>query len=487
MSYVEKAFYEYIKNIFTSGFRILFSKKYIFYTIAFFLLSITSTVFYLIGIGNAELKSIGEILIKIELSFAVTYVFFGLFFARFPVKFWGIPAFLAAAGGSALLYFVPLISPFIAIFGYMGWIFVSIFLTFSLSRNFWGNRILGSVMFLGKRADEGSILFGGVIFLLSLINAGISGYLIYMGIITSDLFLIVASIFSLISVIIVNFVIFSLGKNDDVFYTILAFFYVIAGFNLWKLLFYTISNASSDGAETYNIGGALTALFLIFYTVSNYAKKLKKIDEPVHEELEEIPEEKGKEIEIEKIEEADEEKWGLLRIPNSIGPLGVLMIVMGLVMSYHVTYLQLLTGGDIFSEFFIEENVLVGLKDKFGVVILTCVLIFYLLNYLFSDNFRLYASPTLYRFEFLPPYEELVERINRVRSGEDSWKQYVNMLVKEGVKAGAKSTARKVFVTPTKKVAGAIGGAYSKSKQGVSKGFNRVFQRKDRKKKKKEE
>ncbi|MCK5304120.1 MAG: hypothetical protein KAJ72_02650, partial [Candidatus Heimdallarchaeota archaeon] len=84
MSYVEKAFYQYIKNIFTSGFRILFSKKYIFYTIAFFLLSITSTTFYLIGIGNAELKEVGDILIIIELSFAITYVCFGLFFARYP-------------------------------------------------------------------------------------------------------------------------------------------------------------------------------------------------------------------------------------------------------------------------------------------------------------------------------------------------------------------------------------------------------------------
>ncbi|MCK5140814.1 MAG: hypothetical protein KAQ70_01355 [Candidatus Heimdallarchaeota archaeon] len=483
MSYVEKAFYQYIKNIFTSGFRILFSKKYFFYTIAFFLLSITSTTFYLIGIGNAELKEVGDILIIIELSFAITYVCFGLFFARFPVKYWGVPAFLAAAGGSVFLYFFPIISPFVAIIGYMGWIFVSIFLTFSLSRNFWGSRILGSVMFLGKRAEEGTILFSGVVFILSLINAGISGYLIYLGISTVDIFLIVSSISALIAIIIVNIIIFSLGKNDDVFYTILAFFYIISGFNLWKLLFYTISNASSSGAETYNIGGTLSALFLIFYTVSNYAKKLKKIEEPKNDVIMAQIEDKKKKEEIERIEEDEEGKWGLLKIPNSIGPLGILMIVMGLVMSYHVTYLQLLTGGDIFSEFFISENVLVGLKDKFGVVLLTCILIFYLLNYLLSKEFRKYASPTLYRFEFLPPYEELIERINKVRSGEDSWKQYANMLIKQGVKAGAKSTAQKVFVTPTKKVAGAIGGAYTTSVKGVKKGFSKVFRRKSKKKK----
>ncbi|MCG3257824.1 MAG: hypothetical protein KAU62_17085, partial [Candidatus Heimdallarchaeota archaeon] len=48
MSYVEKAFYKYIKNIFTSGFKVLFSRRYIFYTLAFVLISLTSTIFYLI-------------------------------------------------------------------------------------------------------------------------------------------------------------------------------------------------------------------------------------------------------------------------------------------------------------------------------------------------------------------------------------------------------------------------------------------------------
>ena len=47
------------------------------------------------------------------------------------------------------------------------------------------------------------------------------------------------------------------------------------------------------------------------------------------------------------------------------------------------------------------------------------------------------------------------------------------MIIKEGVKIGVKSTARKVFVSPTKKVAGAIGGAYSRTKSGISKVFRR--------------
>ncbi len=116
---------------------------------------------------------------------------------------------------------------------------------------------------------------------------------------------------------------------------------------------------------------------------------------------------------------------------------------------------------------------LAGLRDKFAIILLACIIIFLLLNYRISVNFRRYASPELYRFEFLPPFDELVERLDRIKRGEDSWRQYANMVIKEGIKVGAKSTAQKVIISPTKKVAGAIGGAYSKSRNGVKKVFRR--------------
>ncbi len=485
MSYVEKAVYRYVKHIFTSGLRVLFSKKYIFYTIAFILISVTSTVFYLVERELATID-VGYILVGIELSVAVTYLVFGLFFSRYPLKFWAGPAFVVAAGGSALIYYLPKISsfdisPYIAGICYLVWIIVSVFLTFSLSRNFWGSKVLGSVMFLGKQADEGSILFGGIIFVLSLVNAGMGGYLIYAGITTPtpNYFLIITAVFALLAAIIVNVIIFNLGKRDDVFFTILSFFYIFASFTLWKLTIYTIRG--QDPSD--NIGSILVALFFIFYTVSNYGKKVKKIETSIMDQTEIQEKEetskkrrrrrrKKKEIVIE-----EDEKWKLLDIPRSIGPLGVLMSIMGLILGYHVTYLQIFAKTDLFTDILTAEfsvNILIGLKDKYAIILLPLMLVFFLLSYLWSENFRKYASPILYRFEFLPPFEELVERIDRIRSGEDSWKDYANMFLKEGVKIGVKSTAQKLFVSPTKKVAGAIGGAYTKTKSGVG----RVFRRK---------
>jgi len=486
MSYVEKAVYRYVKHIFTSGIKVLFSKKYIFYTLAFILISVTSTAFYLI---EKELTTIdiGYILIAIELSVAVTYLIFGLFFSRYPLKFWAGPAFVVAAGGSALIYYLPKIAnfditPYIAGVCYLAWIIVSVFLTFSLSRNFWGNKVLGSVMFLGKQADEGSILFGGIVFVLSLVNAAMGGFLIYTGIIIPrDPFLIITAVFATLAVVIINVIIFSHGKRDDVFYTTLAFFYIFSSFTLWKLTIYIIRGQEPSD----NIGSILVALFFIFYTVSNYGKKVKRIETSIvdqtaiQEEEEETSKRKRKRKRKRKKEVVieEDEKWKLLDVPRFIGPLGVLMSIMGLILGYHVTYLQIFAQTDLFANIFtttdFSVNYLIGLKDKFAVIFLPLMLVFFLLSYLWSENFRKYASPVLYRFEFLPPFEELVERIDRIKSGEDSWKDYANMIIKEGVKIGVKSTAQKVFISPTKKVAGAIGGAYSKTKSGVKKVFRR--------------
>ena len=100
------------------------------------------------------------------------------------------------------------------------------------------------------------------------------------------------------------------------------------------------------------------------------------------------------------IELEEEERWFLLRIPRFISPLGVLMTIMGLILSYHVTYLQFLTEDDLFRTFFFTKYDLAGLRDKFAIILLACLLVFLLLSYRWSENFRRYASPELYRFEF---------------------------------------------------------------------------------------
>ena len=390
-----------------------------------------------------------------------------------------------------MFFFLPQISPYVAAISYLSWIVVSVFLTFSLSRNFWGGKVLGSIMFLGKKADEGTIVFSGVVFFFTLINTAMAGYVTYDTVkrfissgyssvsLTSFVFMLVTIFFAIIAIIIVNIIIFALGKTDDVFYTILAFFYVFTSFTLWKLAIYTFNYRESTEIIPYdNIGSIIVALFLILYSVSNYAKKVKRIEKRLDTEinLEEVKPKKKKDVEEYEVEE----KWGMLKIPRFMGPLGVLMTIMGLILGYHVTILQFIATEDFFTQTFFSLSDLVGLKDKFAIILIPLLIIYFLITYRWSERFRNYASPELYRFEFLPPFEELEERLERIKRGEDSWKTYANMVLKEGVKYGMKSTATKVFVSPTKKVAGAIGGAYTKTKSGIGKIFRRKKKAEDK-------
>ncbi len=475
MSYVEKAFYKYIKDIFTSGLTTLFSKKYFAYTVSFILMTVSSTVFYYLknNQDSATLSMISEILLYMELSLAVTYIIFGIFFAKYSLKYWMGPAFVVGAGGTALLYFFEEISggyelaPYVAAFCYLAWIVVSMFLTFSLSRNFWGNKVLGSIMFLGKKADEGSILFSGVVFLLSLVNGAMSIYLTYKALTDSTLnrLLLGSALFSLLAVIAVNIIVFSLGYKDDVFYTILAFYYVFSSATLWKIVYYTYQgNPPRD-----NIGSMVVTLFFVLYTVSGYGKKVKGIKENrvgiIEAEMQEYTTNKK---EKKQEEEEEESNWFLLGIPKNLGPLGVLMVVMGLVMGYHVTQIQFLSRDDIFSQLFLSSDVLVGIRDKFGVIFISFLMLFFMTSYKWSNEFRIYASPELYRFEFLPPFEELMDKFEKIRTGEESWKSYAKTFLLQGVKIGAKSAAKKTIINPSKKVAG-----WTKS------GFKKLFGKDD--------
>ena len=107
-----------------------------------------------------------------------------------------------------------------------------------------------------------------------------------------------------------------------------------------------------------------------------------------------------------------------IKIPRYMTPLGVLMAVMGLILSYHVTFLQLITERDIFYNVFgevFDKNGLVYFKDKMALILIPILMMFFILSYITSERFRAYASPELYRYEFLPSFDELLERIDRIK------------------------------------------------------------------------
>ncbi|MHA1867581.1 MAG: hypothetical protein ACTSVB_07365 [Candidatus Heimdallarchaeaceae archaeon] len=542
MSYVEKALYQYIKGIFVDGFKVLFSKKYVVYTSIFLASIISTTVLYTlqalqVNIG-IDLNNLSSLFLKIELALALTYFLSGLILARYPVYFWIIPVLIFTGGLVVVFYFLPDIlkvipdlSPYFAVIFYLSWIILSVFLSFSLSRNFFGNKYLGSALFLGKKKNEGGILFSGIIFIVALVNLAISSYLLYislMSLFTSNkqIFLFVASIASIISTGIIFAIIFKLGTYDDVFYTIIAFYYVFTSYILWKLAFYYFTASEVGDITVSNVDviiSVFTSLFWAIYSMSSYGRKIRQIkalDEELEktekiikkETLEEqkefekiksmkIPQikikeddswlekrkkiqqmkkaekeklkalkkfnkkrEKRKKLAQMRLEEArketeeriakSKEKWFIFRIPDLLGPKGVLLTIMGMILGYHVTNIQFLAQEDLFSSIsYLSSDRLFGLRDKFAILSIMLIIVLFLISYEKSEKFRNYVSPELYRLEILPSFDELMGLIEKVKSGEVSWQEIAKDMILSGAKAALGATATKAFVTPSKAIA----------------------------------
>ncbi len=518
MSYVEKAIYDYIKGIFVNGFKVLFSKKYIGYTILVFAIALTASFLVLAQDYMPELAPYADMMLKIELAVAVTFVICGLFLAHYPLKFWFIPALMMVGAFSILFYFLPEqmnlfdVSPYVSIAIYLIWIIVSVFLSYSMSLNLFGNKYLGSALYLGKSKNQGGILFGGIVFLIVIANIGGALYLLY-NVITSktmELLLFSSAIFSILASILVLLIIFDLGKRNDVFFTILAFYYVFNAHILWRIVIFTYQGRELSDSTFDTLGTIVTSLFWLIYSVSNFGKKLVHVQEKDAEIKEVLAQEKliRKQDEVEAphftkdelddykgiekwkkkrelksyekkkkkrdqtfakmYEEAQEkiaerkkiakEKWFILRIPEIIGPLGIMLTVMGLIMGYHVINIWIITNPELI---IFDASQVAQLRGKWALTFVSILMFFFLFSYATSKKFRNYSDPDLYRFEILPSYEELMENIDKIREGEMSWQGYVMDMLTDMAKQKITGTAKTAYTgTKTK-----ISGVFSRKKK----------------------
>ncbi|NIQ07755.1 MAG: hypothetical protein GWO20_19175 [Candidatus Korarchaeota archaeon] len=454
MSYVEKAIYRYLKAIFTTGIKVFFSKKYLLFTLSFLFLSFFTTAlvffpscFTILGLSIEWMKSFS---ISAEVAVAVNFIVYGLFVSHYPTKYWGVPLVLTSAGSTVLFHLYTYVIPYIAAGSYFTWTFLVVLLTFSLSRNFWGSKVLGSILFLGKKSEEGGILFAPIILIITLANAGMSSYLIYTSYNLTNFFMhealtFVAAIFALLAVLVILVIVIKVGSRDDVFYTILSFFYVFSCWTLWRMVYATVQG-TIYGESIWSL---FISFFFIFFTGSRIGARVEKLEAEVTAQKEAQSAKRGKKPK----KSEDTFDTPFLHVFSHVEAEGAIMCVLGLMLGYHVTFLQLVTSSPIFPAIsLLSLQVLPTIRDMLGVILVTFLLVVFLASYRWSPMFRGYASPELYRFEFLPSFEELVETLEGIRRGETSWKIYVLHLLKEGVKAGLKSAGKKAITTPIEKM-----------------------------------
>ena len=453
MSYVEKAFYWYLRRMLTSGFKMLFSRKYLPYTF-FFIVITTTTSFISYFANNANVKIALEYyqeLLIIEVAIGLGYIITGLLLGKQDALIQFASIGIISIAGFILLKLSPDNVPeILATSSYVAWIGISVFASFSMFRDIFGNKVLGTALFLGKPSGQGSILFAGPIFLVLVGDLGLIYYSLTNGeALTrgSRLALLMFGLATLVGLLIILFV----GGKDDVFYTTLLFF---LAFGTIRLLLLVMDVMTGPSRDAISLTDTLLVLFFLIYSVQGMTKKASKLADDAEES------ETTEEL-------VAEGSWFAERLVHWTGERGAVIILLGLIFGFHVTQLQVLFGEPILlTQFLSDREVTIAeLGHELGVLITAGWFFLLILFYLVSPGFRSFASPEIQRFGWLPPFEDLVLILESAKSGEIDWKKEVAKFALSTAGAKILSPFRSDKTTTEERAAGFFARLKKKSKK----------------------
>jgi hypothetical protein len=426
MSYVEKSVYRYLRKIITTGVKALFKRKFLIYTIFFLIVTVTTTLTAILEQSAITLFSIPtedmlNYLLYFELAFAVAYLFVGFFLAKLPLYI-HMPFLVLLGGGFTTgLYFYDNIafSSILCYVLYCLWIIITLFSAFSFSRNLFGSKISGSLLFLGKKQEKPA-LFTGIMAPLMVVLIGLNGYIIYKGIILGNYWLyllvgvigIVVNIFLLISL-------WTFSGKDDVFYTILPFFYLVTNTHTVQLAIRLMTN----DINYLSWVSLIAMLFFLLNSVSKYYRKVANLDtdflpenkeeRPKHSSSESIPNNNSKAV-------LDGEFF-VTDFLRFLSERGVIMIILGFAMAYHTMILQLGFQRTVVFNVINLTSGIVQTGHSISLLFSAGMVIAALLLFRWSKRFELYASPPIFRLKILPTYDELDEFFTKAKNGEINW------------------------------------------------------------------
>lgn len=456
VSYVEKAFYMYLRSTLTAGIKVLLSRRFIFFTMVILLTAVLSTAAswlattepVFIGFRSSDVLNI---VYSAEIGIAISFIVLGLFAKRIRSNMIRIPTVL----GLSLIFVafiivtqqLPNIPPeanavFVDIFpvlAFLAWCIMVPIAAYGFAKGLLANKVNGSLLFMGKPKDDPRAVFSLIFDLIFLITLGIGIYLSYQGFWQVGPLLIVMS---LLMILITHGY---LVKND-VFNTTMAFYFALMFPNIIPMVM-TSANVATNVAGTLDF---LLVLFSLVYTAQNISKKidiskLESSEEVVVIDFEKTPKAPKKPQKDVKSQQLDDPFY-ISRIVRKIGGEGLVFIFLGILLGFHITQLRVITGsGIIFPEIF--GNLDVGQAYRVLTLwVASLSVIISIISFLTWQRFRDYFQADIYRFEFLPPFEVLVDNLERLKSGEIDKKTLALNVMKFGVKTAARG-ARSAAVT----------------------------------------
>ena len=430
MSYVEKAFWDYLKTTLFGGVRILLSRRLVLFSLVLFLTSAITTGAFVLQSQAADIitDDLLNLIFTLQLSIAIGFIVSGLLSKKLNLLVRFLLIFLVAAVFAVIASVSDLLITYFPLIALLIWALLVPIATFSFSKGLFSNKITGSVLFLGKPSKDRKSIFSGVMTLIAFISLIWNLIMIYIGynktpISYSYMILGILGVFIAILIILV---VQGIVLGDDVFNTVIGFFFIVSLPNQ-IMIFISSIDGSASIITSFNY---IMVLFSLIYTSQNVSRRIKM---------------KGVVVDPSK-KESKEDPFRIGRFVGFVGGEGVVLIYLGLALGFQVFQLQLMSellpdvitsliGDFSFSEVYHDITLI------FMVFILILVIIFYIVQ-----GGSGYWASDIFRFDFLPPYEDLVDYMERIKKGEISKTDIALSVGKKAVEAsgvGIFSAAKK--------------------------------------------
>ncbi|MHA1989397.1 MAG: hypothetical protein ACW981_01880 [Candidatus Hodarchaeales archaeon] len=438
MSYVERALYDYVKKILTEGLQVLFSKRFIIFTLLLLVSGgLTISIVVLEGQQEVNLELVRNAFLLLG-SISFGFIVAGLLAKRFLSTLLRLVILVVViiVGMSFGLIFTGLRDSFLEIYPILCFFLWTLFMpiaSFGFARGLFYNKIIGSALFLGKPIDDHRAIFSGLFALLALIASVISIYML-----TRPEFIIFGAGFISLILSILIFII-TIGKlfKNDTLNSSFSLFFTISAIPTILLLALSAENATI----TFLNYGLLS--FSLIYTAQGQAKRAFQSSKMTDDEIRIM-------LAKEKHDEnQQDDPYFVNKILRFIGSEGIVLIFLGTFLGYISLQLQVTRDLDpnstgIINNFF--NDYLTGLTagqvyQGISIVFIFIITLLVVITYIIGPGVRKYFKADLYRFAWLPTYDEAKAYFEKVQSGEIGMKD-VSADVIKSVGGAALSSAK---------------------------------------------
>ncbi|MFW9854075.1 MAG: hypothetical protein ACFFFG_03415 [Candidatus Thorarchaeota archaeon] len=433
MSYVEKAFWDYLKSTIFGGIRILLSRRLILFSIVLFITSLITTGVIMFQDQDSTILTpeVLEFIVSFQISIVIGFLLAGLFSKKLStsIRFALLIVVVIIAQAlfflteqmnelqpisNAFLQFIPLIT-------FFSWTLLIPLASFAFAKGLFANKITGSILFLGKPSSDRKSIFSGIMTLIAVLSIFWNVIMLGIGIDQARLSYIGLGIIGLGLAVLVILVVQGFITGDDVFNTSLGFFFLVSLPNQ-IMIFLTSVSGSENIVTSFDY---FMVIFSLVYSAQNISRRIKM---------------KGSET----TDPKTEDPFRIGRFIGFVGGEGVVLIYLGLALGFQLVQLQVLSGmatawTDLFGGLASFSEIYHDLTMASMVFILLIVILIYKIQ-----RGKGYWEVDIYRFDFLPPYEDLVSYMEKIKSGEISKTDIAVSVGRKAVEGiGVLSAARK--------------------------------------------